>query len=344
MGTNESGCRMIKILGVLLGIGILSISGSKIAMADRMTVDRNVIYVNGNDCPIDLPMRGFFGDCYSCEASPVYLLETECAKCPGRVMLESEKCIWCSHEDVCRCGKCVVRCSNAEFRDDSDVCRSCSDPNAYNASEIECAKCGNRFMKDGKCVVRCSLEAFRDNSDVCRSCSVPNAYNASEIECAKCGNRLMQDGKCVVRCSHEEFRDNFGVCRSCSVPNAYRASETECTKCGHRFMKDGECLARCSHEEFKDNWDVCRSCNDPKVYRASKTECAKCGNRLMQDGECYPCGYLENISTDASECKKCSNRKMKDGNCVLSKKVPNILIGLCLVVLLVMINIILIIK
>ena len=69
MGTNKSGCRMIKILGVLLGIGILSISGSKIAMADRMTVDRNVIYVNGSDCPIDLPMRGFWGDCYSCEMS-----------------------------------------------------------------------------------------------------------------------------------------------------------------------------------------------------------------------------------------------------------------------------------
>ena len=131
------------------------------------------------------------------------------AKCPGRVILESEKCVWCSNEDVCRCGKCVVRCSNAEFRDDSGICISCS---------------------------------------------------------------------------------------------------------------------------------------DPKAYRASETECDKCDNRLMQDGKCYPCSYLENISTDASKCKKCSNRKMKDGNSVLSKKVPNILIGLCLVVLLVMINIILIIK
>lgn len=298
MGIDKSGCRMIKILGVLLGIGILSISGSKTAMADRVQVKRNVIYVNGNDCPIDLPMRGFWGDCYSCESSPVYLLETECAKCPGRVMLESEKCIWCSNEDVCRCGKCIAQCSNEEFKDDSGVCRSCSEP---------------------------------------------NAYNASETECVKCGNRLMQDGKCVIQCPNEEFSDNYGNCIPCSVFQGHRASKKQCDKCGNRLMQDGKCVVRCSNEEFRDNLDACRSCSEPKAYRASETECAKCGNRLMQDGKCYPCSYLDDISTDASECKKCSNRKMKDGNCVLSKKVPSILIGLCLVALLVMINVILII-
>ncbi len=249
--------------------------------------------------------KDYYGNCHMCdEANVIGSTSAECNICNKDGMKDYEKRLYVASQS-----KCYPACGTGAFRDKNYLCRSCDDPESYEAGYEECEMhCRDkREMIAGYCAPKCpQYEIYDMNTMKCVPCITPNIRAPSNSECIRrcAGIREVVDDVCALSCDGHGIKDDNGVCECypgwfgpkcdsictgakdvygnchyCVDPNRFNSRQIECDRCSDRWYENAICYPPC--DGFMDANNVCHDCDDEEKYTTSAEKCSKCTNRTM---------------------------------------------------------------
>ena len=261
-------------------------------------------------CPVDKPLMGKEGQCYSCDTPKDVDLQN-LADCSALCKTSDGKYLRQNDFDSC----VLVDCPEGLGRDKFGKC------NCPVGMTSEFGKC----VKKAPCSKEYPLLGKNGN---CYSCDELDKVNLKkESSCDLCVNekgektRVSNFFGCILSvCPQGTYRDSFGGCNPheqndeqlmCPDDKPLRV-KNKCYPCDYTElldMPDNE-IEKCHTLCLDENKNPTR-----KIYRNLGCGLKKCppDKPLLADGSCYACDELNNVS--AENCNICPNRLYgtKDG-------------------------------
>ncbi|KAL9986144.1 hypothetical protein ACROYT_G000235 [Oculina patagonica] len=167
--------------------------------------------------------------------------------------------------------RCVKQCDAGWFKNDMDVCQTCSDACLEcMGTSSRCIKCmAPKFLKDNTCVDKCAADEYgyipkrecrKCNTNICVTCS----DGSGDSNCTSCKEpKALMNGKCADNCGPTMYRKKGRCVKDCGISMYKFPGNFSCLPC------PSECIT-C---EFKSGKPVCTICNPPLVRDEQSETC-----------------------------------------------------------------------